>query len=386
LNEIRRELGLTPLFANPAADTVVEELARTDTWDDPPLSLWYTPRCAVCDVVSGRDPRALYAERGGRGAVELAIWRAGWRAAQNLSVFHQASALVLDPRARTFSAATTPKGMLVIAVSFDPRAAFARPVRWPPGHLDPRRQLWASVLLPPGTKGEARLIDRRQGKTLTIARPLDEERGRGGSRLVALGFNSQLGFARPYRLRVGRLELPLATRSIPRSFLRRSWSFRSMPPSQRRAFRAVFRGRAPLLRRIANELDGAVTVVGGGRGCGADACVKPTRTGELLGVTSVRTFWVLHELGHVVWALGLDQPGRDVFAETIERRWHCTGSGCVAIEEIFADQLAYWALGVRPRGVDDYGDPVLIPRAVFGRMLAREYAYRPRPALGPIPT
>ena len=65
------------------------------------------PDCAVCDTYFeggvAVDPRALYRSLGGRAAIRFGLWRDGWSATDNLSVFFPAAGLVLDPRARTFA-------------------------------------------------------------------------------------------------------------------------------------------------------------------------------------------------------------------------------------------------------------------------------------------
>ena len=119
----------------------------------------------------------------------------GWSARDNLSVFFPAAALVLDPRARTFDVARTPLGMLVVGITADIAARFDHAVRWPSGPMDPRRQLWAAVALPPGY-GYPNLYDVRGGREVTVAYPLAVAKGFRGSRLVAFGLNTSLAYGR----------------------------------------------------------------------------------------------------------------------------------------------------------------------------------------------
>src|SRR5919201_992187 len=114
LNQIRSSLGM-------------RRLAAADFSDRAPATLDNQPGCAVCAR---------------RGRLGIGLWRTGWTAEQNLSVFFRTAALALDPRARTFSAAPTRNGLLVVAITIDARARWTAPVRWPQGAIDPRRQLW----------------------------------------------------------------------------------------------------------------------------------------------------------------------------------------------------------------------------------------------------
>ena len=138
-------------------------------------SLDAQPACEICEQFfeggGSVDPRELYRSLGGHAAIRFALWRDGWSASENLSVFFPAAALVLDPRARTFSAAPTPNGMLVVGVTGDSTARFDGAVRWPRGSLDPRQQLWVEIVLPPG-QGYPHLYDVREGRDVTVAYPL----------------------------------------------------------------------------------------------------------------------------------------------------------------------------------------------------------------------
>jgi hypothetical protein len=388
LNAIRAKLGLEPLTPNRIAARLVGEIAARDVEDGLPETLDSQPDCAVCEVAFGRkglsaDPREIYVRRGGAGMVGFALWRARWGADQNLSVFFRASALVLDPRARTFSASRTPRGLLLLAVTIDPSLPFRRPVRWPTGRIDPRRQLWVQVVLPPGTRGPPRLLERRGANEVIAAYPLAETRGLGGARLVSFGLSTVLAYAHRYRVHVGSISVPIATRAAPAGFVRRSWTFAALGERDRRAFLAIVRRTPTPLQRIFTELDGATLVLGRGHGCFlADACERVENGRTTIGFRrSVEPFVVMHELGHVVFDIGLDETGRRLFRSAfIDAGWRT--ACCTPLTEIFADQLAFWALGGKPGDVESYADRMFLPRERFAHLLRQNAAYRPASAVG----
>ncbi len=386
LNAIRRQLGLAPLRSDPIAQRVATRMARSDRSDSPPQVLDSQPDCAVCDVFFERgesvDPRALHRKLGGALPVGFGIWRDGWTAADNLSVFFRAAALVLDPRARTFNLARTPLGMIVVAVSADRQAPFRRPVRWPPGPVDPRRQLWVEVLLPPG-RGYPHLYDVRGGRNVTVAYPLAVARGFRGSRLVAFGLNTALAYGRAYRVGTSRLGVKLKTRSTPAAFLRRSWAFHSVARAEREAFLDAVRRTPAQLRVLLAELDGAVDVVGSSEAClSADACEQLHGERATVGIaTSVSREVIVHELGHVVFDLALDEPGRRAFHSAFIRTgWEKVC--CIPLSELFADQLAHWTLGEESGDTDTPGDLRWVSRGEFSRLLRENAGYRPLPVDG----
>lgn len=388
LNSIRGELGLAPLKTNPIAVRLTAEIAAHDVDDRLPETLDSQPDCAVCEVIFDRrglslDPRDLYRARGGNGTVGFALWRAGWSAEQNISVFFRASAMVLDPRARTFSAARTPRDMLLIAVTIDPSASFRRPVRWPTGEIDPRRQLWVQLVIPPGTRGSPWLLERRGSKAVLVAYPLADTVGLEGARLVGFGLSTTLAYGHAYSARIGPLAVPLTTRAAPADFLRRTWKFVSLGKHGRIVFRAIVRRTPPLLQRILAELDGATTVGGQGHGCFiADACENAENGLATIGFRKdLEPFVVLHELGHVVFDIGLDERGARLFrTELLRAGWRDRGH--VKLTELFADQLAFWALGGKPPGVESYLERMFIPPRRFEAFLRQNAGYRPASAVG----
>jgi len=381
VNAVRRQLGLAPLRADAALRQVVGRMARGDRYDRQPEVLDAQPECAVCEGFFedglATDPRELYRSLGGRAAVRFGLWKTGWSVPENLSVFFPTAVLVLDPRARTFAAARTPLGMLVVGVAGDTKARFDGAVRWPPGSMDPRHQLWVQVVLPPG-RGYPHLYDVRDGLDVTVAYPLAVARGLGGARLVAFGLNTSLAYGRSYRVGTSRLGVRLRTRSAPTAFLRRSWDFYSMTSSERAAFVRVVRRTPPLLQRLLTELDGAVEVVGGSRGCLiADACEESIGDRARIGITpGVERFVVLHELGHVVFDLAFDERGRRIVLAAFKRAgsWETC---CFRATELFADQLAFWVLGNVPAGLRSYSDRMYLSRAEFADLLRAHAGYRP---------
>jgi hypothetical protein len=380
VNGVRSQLGLRPLKADPVVRLVVERMASDDLEDRPPEVLDAQPACAVCDLYfeggAARDPRVHYHALGGRALIQFGLWREGWTANENLSVFHRAAALVLDPRARTFAAARTPLGMLVVGVTGDAAARFVRPVRWPRGLVDPRHQLWTQVLLPPG-QGYPKLYDVRGGKDVTVAYPLAETRGLGGSRLVAFGLNTSLAYARAYHVGAARLGIRLRTRAAPPEFRRRSWTFVAVSDAERLVFLDAVRQAPAQLRKLLAELDGAVDVVGGSEAClSVDACEEVEGDRAKVGIAVAATpAVILHELGHVVFDLALDERGRRAFRSAfIKTGWR--NAPYVPAGEQFADQIEHWATG------EQSDDPRWLRRAELERLLRDHAAYRPQPALG----
>ena len=380
VNGVRRQLGLRPLKPDPVVRLVVERMASGDLTDRAPEVLDAQPDCAVCDLYfegsHARDPRVHYYALGGRSMIRFALWRTGWTATENLSVFFRAAVLVLDPRARTFAAARTPLGLLVVGVTGDTRAPFHRPVRWPRGSLDPRQQLWVQVVLPPG-QGYPHLYDIREGRDVTVAYPLAVARGLGGSRLVAFGLNTSLAYDRAYRVGTLQLGIRLRTMSTPASFLRRSWTFDSVGLAERLVFLDAVRRTPQQLRSLLAQLDGAVDVVGSSEGClSVDACEDVHGDRATIGISAAATRAVIvHELGHVVFDLALDERGRRAFrAAFVHTGWE--KACCIPVSELFADQVAHWALD------EESGDPRWLRRAEFSRLLREHASYRPRSVLG----
>lgn len=383
VNAVRRQLGLTPLRFDPVVRRVVLRMARNDLTDRSPEALDAQPDCAVCDTYHERgvatDPRSLFRDLGGRSAIRFGLWRAGWRATDNLSVFFRTAGLVLDPRARTIAFARTPLGMLVVGITADEDAPFTRPVRWPSGPMDPRRQLWVAVVLPPGY-GYPNLYDVRDGLDVTVAYPLAAAKGFRGSRLVAFGLNTSLAYDRAYHVGTYGLGVRLRTKGIPTEFLRRSWTFHSVSVAERAAFLDAVRRTPAQLQALLAQLDGAVDVVGGSEAClSADACedVHGDRATVGMAVSASREV-IVHELGHVVFDLALDERGRRAFRSAFIRTgWR--NAPYVPPSEQFADQLVHWVFG------EESTDPRWLSGGELASMLRAHAGYRPLSARGLLP-
>ncbi len=383
VNAVRHELGLAPLVSDPVARHVATRMARGDRTDRPPEVLDAQPDCAVCDVFfeggGATDPRAVYRSLAGRRAIRFGVWHSGWSARENLSVFFPTAALVLDPRARTLDVSPTPLGMAVVAVTADTNAPFDRAIRWPVGAMDPRHQLWVAVALPPGY-GYPNLYDVRGGRDVTVAYPLAAAEGFRGSRLVAFGLNTSLAYGRRYHVGASRLGIRLQTRPAPAAFVRRSWTFYSVEAAERGVFLDAVRRAPAQLRALLAQLDGAVDVVGGSEACiSVDACEEVEGDRAKVGIASSATRGViLHELGHAVFDLALDERGRRAYRSAfIQTGWR--NAPYVPPSEQFADQLEHWALG------EASDDPRWMARAEFERLLREHAAYRPLSARGLLP-
>jgi hypothetical protein len=235
------------------------------------------------------------------------------------------------------------------------------------------------VLLPPG-QGYPKLYDVRGGKEVTVAYPLAAFRGLGGSRLVAFGLTTSLAYARDYHVGARRLGIRLKTRPAPAEFLRRSWTFHSVEPAERDVFLDAVRRAPAQLRALLAELDGAVDVVGGSGAClSVDACeeVEGDRVRVGIATTATRAV-ILHELGHAIFDLALDERGRRAYrAAFIQTGWR--NAPYVPPGEQFADQLEHWALG------EPSDDPRWLSRTAFERLLRDHAAYRPLSARGVLP-
>jgi len=203
---------------------------------------------------------------------------------------------------------------------------------------------------------------------------------------VTFGLNTSLAYGRAYHVGTGKLELRLRTKAMPVAFRQRSWRFDAVTAAERDAFLGVVSRSPSLLQRLLGELDGAVTVVGSSRGCLiADACEQVDGDQATIGIEpGAAPFVVLHELGHVVFDLALDERARGIF-RTALRRAGWNGACCFSFSEGFADQLAFWALGEVPGGIRTYSDRMYLSSEEFTSFLHAHAAYRPKPVQGLLP-
>ena len=150
-----------------------------------------------------------------------------------------------------------------------------------------------------------------------------------------------------------------------------------MSQAEREAFLDAVRRTPAQLRALLAELDGAVDVVGGSGAClSVDACedVDGERASVGMAVSATREV-IVHELGHVVFDLALDERGRRAFRSAFIRTgW--SNARSIPPSEQFADQLEHWALGEDPPTRDG------CQQAEFSRMLREHASYRPLSVVG----
>ena len=117
--------------------------------------------------------------------------------------------------------------------------------------------------------------------------------------------------------------------------------------------------------------------MGGSGAClSVDACedVDGERASIGMAVSATRDV-VVHELGHVVFDLALDERGRRAFRSAFIRTgW--SNARYIPPSEQFADQLEHWALDEKST------DTRWLQRAEFSRMLHEHASYRPLSVLG----
>ena len=151
-----------------------------------------------------------------------------------------------------------------------------------------------------------------------------------------------------------------------------------MPGEERDAFLDAVRRTPAQLRALLAELDGAVDVVGGSEAClSADACedVDGERASVGMAVSASREV-IVHELGHVVFDLALDERGRRAFRSAFIRTgWD--NARFVPVSEQFADQVEHWALG------EASSDPRWLSGGELASLLRAHASVSP--ALGPRP-
>ena len=166
----------------------------------------------------------------------------------------------------------------------------------------------------------------------------------------------------------------------PRGIPTAQRSFHSVNQAEREFFLDTVRRTPAQLRSLLAQLDGAVDVVRGSEAClSADAREQLHGERASVGMMASATREVIvHELGHVVFDLALDERGvgRSVLP-SFERAGETRRSSHPP--EQFADQLAHWALDERST------DPrwLSLPSS---RELPREHAsYCPLSARGLLP-
>ena len=87
---------------------------------------------------------------------------------------------------------------------------------------------------------------------------------------------------------------------------------------------------------------------------------------------------IVHELGHVVFDLALDERGRRAFRSAFIRTgWD--NARFVPVSEQFADQVEHWALGKAS------SDPRWLSGGELASLLRAHASYRPLSARGLLP-
>jgi hypothetical protein len=363
--------------------------------DDPGLSC----HCEAPDGEGGfADPVRLYALQTGTRTAGFWVWRSDRSARDNLDRMVPSQALVLDPRA-TGIAASSARGLTVIAVTIDSARLLSAPVLLSGSMFDPDGPYPLAALLPPGPPRywvDAWRGDRWVPVYTEYARGLgrlDTPAGIAGAQFAWMTKRGAiLNWGKRFRIRTASGSTEFRTAPMPAADRRRSWVWgASIGRRDRRLFRAAVADGSPAARRIAESIDGLVRV--DAQAIGGDSVTNRITIGgralyhiamdygALRGSRAVRDHIVWHELGHVAEAM-FTEADRQAFTALFRNSAHWQscfrfGGGCLAPEEVFADNFAFWVTGdadVRTA----YGTPRLAGRLAFGRLLAR--AYRPRPA------
>ena len=164
VNVVRASLGWRRC-GDVLAGHVVSCMAKTDRYDQPPDVLDAQPACVVCERFfeeGAASTRVSCTNRWAGVPRSAALWRDGWSATQEPLGLLPGGRARARPRARTFSAARTPNGMLVVGVTGYTTARFDRAVRWPRGSR-PAPAALGPVVLPRGY-GYPNLYDVRDGR------------------------------------------------------------------------------------------------------------------------------------------------------------------------------------------------------------------------------
>lgn len=409
INEVRADYGLTPLDSDDdTSQLVVNQMAAETSWQPrtfEALRLGAQVYCDVCESLIDSQtneettPGEMYAALGGIGVVATGLWREGWTIEQEVALQPETLRLALDPRATALAVARSATGVLAIVMIFDP-ATPAAPLLWPRGgRLDPAAP---ELLLLSTRSGSAKLSELRGNERVTIAEEKIEvtDAQAAVARILTAGERFRrvsLAWDGSYLLSFGSWKKELRSVSLPQAFVSSSWSL-SMASSSRSAFLGAFRSRPPLLQKIVRQLDGSLRVTDRAKAlCGQDgiSCAGASpgaglfihlNTAHLRSARSA-SFVSLHEFGHIVNFVAIDERAMGTFAKAFRRspRWkscfHYYG-GCVPPVEIFADQFAFWATGdtdVR----SGYNVPQLLSHAAFEKLLKDNYRPRASSYFGP---
>ena len=330
----------------------------------------------------------------------------GWAtAAEELGGWPQLLARLLDPRTTRAALEVRADGTVALGLATDDSVPLVRPVL--PMRLDPASASGIALLLPSRPRS-VRLLETRGGSEVALPVRVVRARGAGGAwlaQLAAADDGPRLAYATRYRVVVDGLSYSYVTGAVPTAYLHRSWRFdATMSPADQSAFRRAL-GTAPsFAQRLIGQIDGAVRVSRAdcddlGTSCAAylddgtyTLSISPA---DFADTFDDLRFVTLHEFGHLVDYVGLDETAYAAFRALFRAspRWRScfpddsSPAGCVEFAEIFADQFAYWATGLAADPSGGYGDPPLVDPAAFERVLQENYAFRPplwrNPAVAP---
>jgi hypothetical protein len=168
-----------------------------------------------------------------------------------------------------------------------------------------------------------------------------------------------------------------------------TWRFNGLQPTAQRVVRTDVAETVPEAKAVLGLVDGSVTIDEDVALCprSADSCAFPPAPGGPWrstihlspdtdsGTLPSQRFYVLHEIGHAVWALILRDGDRAAFAGAVAgaldgrpcRRVR-DGSPCAPITEIFADEFARWAGGFHAN-MTGYQTPSLLDAADMARVM-----------------
>ena len=313
-----------------------------------------------------------------------------------LTRWPELAATLLDPRVVAFGFTPGPNnGVRARFLSGDGAGPTAL-IR--PSIYDPASPLGLTFVSPQPLTGPVTLDERRGGAWVRLPVRGKTVPMSGGAQLVQVdtsGYEGlRLAYATSYRLDLGGTTIRFRTVPVPANLTARSWRFGfNMTPAARAEWLTATSRLSLLARHTLDQIDGFVTVSLQGcsrySSCASWIDVPLSYTVSLTGYdfrgADVTRFVGLHELGHIVDFLGLDDQGYAAFRALFKQspswrscfRDSSEKSGCVSFDEIFADQFAFWATGFTSDPDGGYGDPPLAAAVDFGRVLAAQFAFRP---------
>jgi hypothetical protein len=408
LNVLRKAAGETALTTGGALSLqVAREALTAEDGSTHNSGSWRAGQlCMSCEeyqVEPGSPdfltPQTRFAALGGTGTLALALLQGPLSLAGE---GRRADGILLDPRAVSLDLIRDSQGMMMLAVVIDPSTTFTRPVASWSGTVDPALTSGVGVLVPSTVKGAGSLSETRGSALVRLAAQdapgslyAHVEETVGGARFVSFGdaFDGdlQLAYGARYHFRVGSLDLPFATRTLPAHAVSAGFRFDANVSAAGRAeVRRYLAQATPLFRRMVAKVDGLTTIQvatlsacgGGSSGC-ETWDVKRNRylvtfaPGVLGGGEGRYSFYF--EIGSVLAATGFDSTAWNAWQALMRRESPVAYAHVyhtIPLAEVAADQFAYFASGGAP-GAGGYGDPVLCPAGVYRRWLAANWKLRP---------